>query len=103
MTAKTPSQRNPFAKNTYRVINEPFKLFGILDWRYAFIAAIPAVFFGLLAQSKIAGGIVFALLAWRAWQISENDPSLSLVWWVTFFDKKHVEAFNPNVTGKGRQ
>jgi hypothetical protein len=86
---------NPFAKNTYRVLNEPYKLLGILDWRYAFAAAVPAVFFGLAAHSKIAGAILFALLAWRAWRIAEDDPNLPLVWMATFLDKKHVGGFTP--------
>ena len=93
MSDKATRQSTPFAKNSYGVINEPFKLFGILDWRYALIAVVPAVFFGLLAQSKLAGGIVFAVLAWRAWQISEDDPNLPLVWWVTLFDKSHASGF----------
>lgn len=85
---------NPFAKNTYRVLNEPYKLLGLLDWRYAFCAAVPAVFFGLIAHSTIAGLIAFALLAWRAWRIAEDDPSLPLVWWTTFFDKSHAGGFD---------
>jgi hypothetical protein len=100
MSDKATRERNPFAKNTYRVINEPFKLFGVLDWRYVFVAAIPAVFFGLLAHSKIAGGIVFAVLAWRAWQISEDDHNLPLVWWVVFFDKHHASGFTLEKTRK---
>jgi hypothetical protein len=100
MSDKATPQRNPFAKNSYRVVNEPFKLFGILDWRYALMAAVPAVFFGLLAGSKIAGGIVFAVLAWRAWQVSEDDASLPLVWWVTFFDKRHASGFTLDTNGK---
>jgi hypothetical protein len=100
MSEKATTQRNPFAKNSYRVVNEPFKLFGILDWRYALMAAVPAVFFGLLAGSKIAGGIVFAVLAWRAWHVSEDDASLPLVWWVTFFDKRHASGFTLDTKGK---
>jgi hypothetical protein len=90
-TQDTP--RNPFAKNTYRVINEPFKLLGILDWRYALCAVVPSVFFGLAAHSKIAGLILFAVLAWRAWEMQEDDPNLPLVWWVTLFQIKHADGF----------
>jgi hypothetical protein len=102
MSDKATRQRNPYAKNTYRVINEPFKLFGILDWRYAAVALIPSVFFGLLAGSKIAGGLVFAFLAWRAWQISEDDPSLPLAWWSTLFDQHHLSGFTLEKTRKER-
>lgn len=91
---------NPFAKNTYRVLNEPYKLLGILDWRYALVAAVPAVFFGLAAHSKISGGIVLALLAWRAWRIAEDDPNLPMVWMTTLLDKKHAGGFTAGRGGK---
>ena len=91
---------NPFAKNTYRVLNEPYKLLGILDWRYAFCAAVPAVFFALVAHSKIAGGILFALLAWRAWRVAEDDPNLPLVWMTTLLDKNHAGGFTSGRSGK---
>ena len=42
---------NPFAKNTYRVANEPFKILGILDSNYAIAAAIPAIVCGLFAAT----------------------------------------------------
>jgi hypothetical protein len=90
---------NPHAKNTYRVLNEPFKLFGILDWKYAFFAAVPAVFFGLFSHSKIVGLLVFVLLAWHAYRISENDPNLPLVLWLTLFDKKHASGFDREKKG----
>jgi hypothetical protein len=88
---------NPFAKNTYRVLNEPYKLLGILDWRYAFCAAVPAVFFGLVAHSVIAGLIAFGLLAWQAWRIAEDDPNLPLVWFTTLFDKHHAGGFTAEI------
>jgi hypothetical protein len=95
-----PQQKtNPYAKNTYRVLNEPFKLFGILDWKYALVAAVPAVFFGLFSNSKIVGIVVYALLAWQAWRIQEEDPNLPLVIWATIFDKRHVEAFRREKKG----
>jgi hypothetical protein len=56
-------------------------------------AAVPAVFFGLIAHSTITGLIAFALLTWRAWRVAEDDPNLPLVWWVTFLDKHHAGGF----------
>jgi hypothetical protein len=87
---------NPFAKNTYRVLNEAYRLLGILDWRYAFCAAVPTVFFGLEAHSRIAGLIAFALLAWCAWRISEDEPNLPSFGGVTFFGKRHAGGFTGN-------
>jgi hypothetical protein len=93
---------NPFAKNTYRVLNEPYKLLGILDWRYGFCAAVPAVFFGLVAHSVMAGLIAFGLLAWQAWRIAEDDPNWPLVWFTTLFDKHHAGGFAAEQNREGK-
>jgi hypothetical protein len=85
---------NPFARPTYRVLNEPFKILGILDWRYAFAAAVPAAFIGLFAHSKLVAIAAFVLLAWQAYRIAEDDPNLPLVLWLTLFDKKHAGGFS---------
>jgi hypothetical protein len=84
---------NPFAKNTYRVLNEPYKLLGTLDWRYGFCAAVPAVFLGLVGHSVMAGLIAFGLLVLQAWRISEDDSKWPLVWFITLFDKQHCGGF----------
>jgi hypothetical protein len=85
---------NPFARPTYRVLNEPFKILGILDWWYAFAAAVPAAFIGLFAHSKLVAIAAFVLLAWQAYGIAEDDPNLPLVLWLTLLDKKHAGGFS---------
>jgi hypothetical protein len=102
-SASTEQQKaNPYAKNTYRVLNEPFKILGILDWKYAFAALVPAVFFALFSHSKIVGLVVFSVLAWRVYRIQEEDPNLPLVLWLTIFDKKHAGGFSREKKG-GKQ
>ena len=98
--SRDTATKNQFAKNTYRVLNEPYKLLGILDWRYAFVAAVPTVFFGSLAHSKIAGIVAFAMFAWRAWQIFEYDAQSPLIRWVTLFDKREAGAFTVDPRSK---
>jgi hypothetical protein len=96
---------NPFAKNTYRVLNEPIKILGILDSRYAQACVIPAVACGLFAASSWPGrafafAVSFAVLAWQAHRIAEEDAQLPRVLWLTFTDKSHACAFLKEKGGK---
>jgi len=89
---------NPFAKNTCRVANEPFKILGILDSNYATAAAVPAVFCGFYAAATnpgriFVGAVAFLLFAWLAYRIAEEDPQLPLVYWLTLTDKSHASGF----------
>ena len=84
---------NPYARPTYRVLNEPFKILGILDWRYTFAAAVPAAFLGLFAHSKLIAIAAFVLFAWQAYRIAEDDPNLPLALWLTIWDKKNAGGF----------
>jgi hypothetical protein len=98
--------RNPFAKSTYRVVNEPFKILGILDSRYATAAAIPAVFCGLFAAATnpgriFVGAIAFLVFAWQAYRIAEGDPQAPLVYWLTLTDKSHASGFTNHQSVKG--
>jgi hypothetical protein len=97
---------NPHAKSTYRVLNEPFKLMGILDWRYAFCSAVPAVFAGLFTRSRGYGFlvfcVVFCVVARRAYEIASEDADLPLVLWATLFDKKHLGSFKQEKKGPRR-
>jgi hypothetical protein len=97
---------NPHAKSTYRVLNEPFKILGILDWRYAFFSAVPAIFAGLFTRSRGYGFlvfcVVFCVLAWRAYEIASQDADLPLVLWATLFDKKHLSSFREERKGPRR-
>src|SRR5690242_20621282 len=94
MSDKREKSGNPYARSTYRVLNEPFKILGILDWRYAFAAAVPAAFLGLFAHSKLVAIVAFVFLAWQAYRIAEDDPNLPLVLWLTIWDKKHAGGFS---------
>lgn len=89
---------SPFAKNTYRVLNEPFKIFGVLDLNYAMAAAVPAVLCGLFAAATnpgrfLVGGLAFLVFAYQAYRISEVDAKLPLILWLTLTDKSHASGF----------
>lgn len=96
---------NPFAKSTYRVANEPFKILGLLDSRYAIAAAVPAVFCGLFGAATtpgriVVGALAFLVFAWQAYLIAEEDPQSPLVYWLTLTDKSHASGFtNHQQTG----
>lgn len=94
MAAPEQATLVPCAKHSFRVLNEPFKFFGIIDWRYAFAAAVPSVLFGFLAHSKIAAIIVLCVLSWKSYAISQNDPNLPMAWWVTLWDKRKLCCFS---------
>jgi hypothetical protein len=84
---------NPYAKATCRPFNEPFKLFGVLDWRYVFVSAVPSVFGGMFAHSKLVFLILLAVLSWTTYGWAEEDPALPLVWWATILDKSRLCPF----------
>lgn len=84
---------NPHAKHSYRVLNQPFMLFGIIDWKVVLVSAVPAAAGGLWAHSWLAGLVILLLVAWRVYGYLEEDPLLPLVLWLTVFDKKHLCCF----------
>jgi hypothetical protein len=96
----------PFAKNTYRVVNEPFRIMGILDSNYAIAAVVPAVACGLFGAATnpmrfLVGGIAFLVFAYQAYRISEDDAKLPLVLWLTLTDKSHAAGFTKQPTKPG--
>jgi hypothetical protein len=90
---------DPHTKNTYRPFNEPFRFFGVLDWRYVFFAAVPSVFGGLIAHSKLVALILLCVLAWKTYELAEEDVALPLVWLRTIFDKTLFCAFRSREKG----
>lgn len=86
---------------TYRVLTDSIKIMGILDWRYALFCVVAAAPCGLFAQSWIVGAAMLALFVWMAWHIGEEDPKLPEVRYATFRDKKRLDPFRRDRTGKG--
>lgn len=84
---------DPRPKRTFRVLNEPFKIMGIVDWRYFAACAVLALFFGFAAHSKVAAIIVLAALVWRTYGMSEEDPKRPFAWWSALTDKRKLCPF----------
>ena len=96
-----PAGRDEFSKPTYRAANEPFKVLGLIDWRYAVIGAMPSLFIGLLSRqishSKmtglLAGAAVLVFLEWQGYRVSSVDPARPLAIVKSLLDKRHLCAF----------
>jgi hypothetical protein len=80
-------------KPTYRAVNEPYLLLGVLDWRYVLAAEMPAFFAGLGAHSKLVFLAVSAFAQWRAYRIYSEDDQLPKVWLYTLLEKRHLCPF----------
>lgn len=85
-------------KHTFRFYNEPMKFLGVLDSQYAQWCIFPAVLCGLFAATTWLGrifvaAVAFAVFAWQAQRIADDDRQTPYIWWLTLTDKSHACAF----------
>jgi hypothetical protein len=93
MTRPIYKQQDEFAKPTFRAVNQSYLLFGLIDWRYATVCLLPAMFLGAIAHSRTFGCVAAIVFQVAAFLVYRKDAAAPLVWIYGLMDRKHLCPF----------